>query len=133
MCTSLLGDGTREHTDTAGISCADQWVQRDTWKWWHHAELHSFQRQGEPAQGSSRTGWAPPNTAGCVIRLGMVGLWIAGQEGKAINISLLCFGGSQMKHSSHKGETLSTLTQEDVKQHLHKANVKLSGYPASQK
>lgn len=61
-----------------------------------------------------------------------MGPWVAGQEGKAINISLLLLGGSQMKHSCHKGETLSTLTvtQEDVKL-LHKANTENSTVWAS--
>lgn len=65
-----------------------------------------------------------------------MGLQIAGQEGKAINILLLHLGGSQMKHSCHEGETLSTLTvtREDVKQQLHMAVLRTqqSGYPASQ-
>lgn len=57
-----------------------------------------------------------------------MGLWVAGQEGKAINISLLYLGEGQMKHSCQEGETLSTLTvtQEDVKKQLHKANVENS-------
>lgn len=83
--------------------------------------------RGEPAQGSSRTGCGHhPARLDARYRLGTVGLRIAGQEGKAINISLLHLGGSQMKHSYHEGEMLSTLTviQENVKQQLHKANVK---------
>lgn len=66
---------------------------------------------------------APASTAGCTY-----GLQIAGQEGKAINISLLHLGGSQMMDSCHESETLSTLTvtQEDFKQQLHTANVKNS-------
>lgn len=77
-------------------------------------------------QGSSRTGCRhDPARLHVRYRLGTVGLWVAGQEGKAINISLLHLGGSQMKRSCHKGETLSilTVTQEDIKQQLHKAKL----------
>lgn len=83
----------------------------------------------DAAQGSSRTGCGyNPARLHVWYRLGTVCLWVAGQEGKAINISLLHLGGSQMKHSCHKGETLSTLTvtQEDIKQQLYKGNVEHS-------
>lgn len=58
--------------------------------------------------------------------VGMIGLARTEQEGKAINTLLLPLGGSQMKHSCHKDETLTTLTvtQEDLQQLLHKASVK---------
>jgi len=85
--------------------------------------------RGEPAQGSSRTGCRhQPAWLDAQYGLGTVGLRVAGQEGKAINISLLRLGGSQMQHSCHEGEMLSTLTvtSEDVNQQLHKANVKNS-------
>lgn len=84
--------------------------------------------RGKPAQGNSRTGCGHHPA-----RLGTVGLWIAGQEGKAINILLLPLGGSQMKHSSHKGEMFFTLTvaQEDVSQQVHKANIKISAVEVS--
>ena len=63
--------------------------------------------------------------------VGMMGQERAEQEGKAINTSLLPLGGSQMKHSCHKDETLSTLTvtQEDVQELLHKASVKNTESP----
>lgn len=58
----------------AEVSRADQWMQRETGKWWHHAELHSFQRRAGPGQQQDRL-QAPPSTAGC-------GIW-AGNGGTA--------------------------------------------------
>lgn len=128
VCTSLLGDGTREQTSSRCLSC---WSldagMRDAGKWWHHSELHGSQRWSGPGQQQDRLQARPPARLHVWYRLGTAGLRVAGQEGKAINISLLHLGGSQMKHSCHKGETLSTVTvtREDVKQ-LHKANVENS-------
>lgn len=85
--------------------------------------------RGDAAQGSSRAGCGhDPAWLHVRYRLGTMGLGVGGQEGRAINISLLHLEGSQMKHSCQEGETLSTLTvtQEDVKQQLHKANVENS-------
>lgn len=120
LCVYLHLGTQQGNPHKAHVCCADQWMQRGTGRWWHHAKLCGFQRRAGPGQQQDRLD--------AQNGLGTVGLWIAGQEGKAINTSLPCLGGSQLKHSCHEGEMLSTLTviQEDVKQKLHKANVKNS-------
>lgn len=84
--------------------------------------------RGEPAQGNSRQAVGTTQYSWMRGANRTVGLQIAEQEGKAINISLLHVGGRQTKHSCHEGKTLSTLTvtQGHVKQQLHMANIKNS-------
>jgi len=82
LCAQLrLGTG-QENKHTADVSRADQWMQRDTGKWWHHAKLHGSQRRAGPGQQQDRL-QAPASMAGCAIRArnsGAAGSW-AGRKG----------------------------------------------------
>lgn len=122
--TSLLGAGPGEQTHSRCCSCcsvdAERYQEMMAPRWAHSV----WRGAAQAAMGISA--WLEAQH-----EVGMMGQERAEQEGKAINTSLLPLGGSQMKHSCHKDETLSTLTvtQEDVQELLHKASVKNTESP----